>query len=186
MSENDRVDIHPVILIVLFFDFDYPLRENLATVKKTAVPAAATRASTPGMLLSPVLGVVSGVPVGATVTTGVLVGALVATGVLVGLGVGVAVGLGVLVGTGVAVGAGVGVLVLATAATVGVGVGVVSLFSLLPHAATAITFITKRADRTSSIILLFILFLIPFCLLSMAYTAIVTFYPHIGNSATPA
>jgi hypothetical protein len=69
-------------------------------------------------------------------------------------------GVGVLVGTkvGVAVGAGVFVGALLVTGATGVGVGVEFLSS--PQAATAMTFITKRTDKTASKILLFILYFI--------------------------
>lgn len=132
--------------------------------------------------MSSFAGAVVGTAVGAAVALGASVGATVA----VGFGVAVAVGLGVLVAVGATVGVFVGALV--ATATVGVGVIVVDAgsFSSSPHAATATTFITKRADKTTSIILLFILFFISlFCLLSMAYAEIVPFIKLLCNSTIP-
>jgi hypothetical protein len=134
----------------------------LETVKNVTALAAARIPRRPNTSLSPVLGVSSlagavvGTAVGAAV--GAVVGAAVGATVAVGFGVAVAVGLGVFVAVGAGLGVFVGALVGVATATVGVGVGVGS--SLSPHAATAATFITKRADKTTSIILLFILFFI--------------------------
>ncbi len=156
-SNRIKKDSHLTVFLI-----DQAFLESFEIVKKAAALAAAAIASIPRILLSPVSGVVSrGASVGATVTVGAVVGACVGAFVASGLGVGVAVGtgVGVLVGAkvGVAVGAGVFVgALLVTGATVGVGVG--SLSS--PHAATAMTFITKRTDKTASKILLFILYFI--------------------------